>query len=862
MDYPNLVYGLLQSLAWSITPALPTGAPGTRPAVGTPEKIPDIVFIARPVTAADGITPASDIPRLNGYITDGRIYHELYGLTPVLVGSFEAILNRFQNLTTPIGRIRFVSHGDSAFLFFPMFENGDWGVGIQDDLLQALQNSDEGGIRFLLRRDPLLSPLLPDVVGDIADRIRVRNSAVLAPFGIQAAGAAPAAALPYFQIVNDLYQASHGTVIIDTAGVTTAATTAQRTTLTNALNVIERILRPALVGTVFGAAAITDADIVAFRDAILAEIPGPFGLFGAPKDLAAGAVAAVAAATAAVPQVEDDIRTAFAGGVASPVFGIDQLSNLVQSLETFSPTKLNLGGGPVTDVDIQANPDLAAFALVGVDLFLLKNGVVLQNGVKLTPAEVATLRSGLIAISSIVRARLLAVAGTPFTAARLNAFRDALENIPYRQSTILGARSFDPDTIKQVGVAAAAMQAGFRAKLNDFRGLMQPADASAFDVRGCRVGASQPFLVKLRAFLGAANHPVVSAPEWFQSFPRGGLIFRSGTPLAPRVYDLVTTGSPPHIVGADVSASAATWRGLIEFDPHFAFMTAMFAAGASKRDFASLHWRVFRTATAPQGIPVLRMAASRVDTIDTLTLSQVIERFRDIFEIPAAGMPSATTRGQLTSLQPHVVRLTTLNDAIAAATAPTAPQLTQFIADLTTLLGSITAVGMPGPAAPAAPSGSTLPDVQSFAAAIGTYVDALLDGALNAFFAAMQTAIDNTNAPLHYFYNVGLPLLLQSGARPTAAAVSACTSSTGTAGNTQIGNAVLSWMRIQWQGSAAQAATMNARISAVPIGTEAQRIAAAQLAMLSEHDPGDDPGSRAAVAPIPDFDAHIVKEPP
>src|SRR3954470_505572 len=33
MDYASLVYGLLQSLAWSITPALPTGAPGTRPAV-------------------------------------------------------------------------------------------------------------------------------------------------------------------------------------------------------------------------------------------------------------------------------------------------------------------------------------------------------------------------------------------------------------------------------------------------------------------------------------------------------------------------------------------------------------------------------------------------------------------------------------------------------------------------------------------------------------------------------------------------------------------------------------------------------------------------------------------------------------
>jgi hypothetical protein len=68
MDYASLVYGLLQSLAWSITPALPTGAPGTRPAVGTPEKIPEVVFIARSVTVADGVEPAEVAP-LNGFIT-------------------------------------------------------------------------------------------------------------------------------------------------------------------------------------------------------------------------------------------------------------------------------------------------------------------------------------------------------------------------------------------------------------------------------------------------------------------------------------------------------------------------------------------------------------------------------------------------------------------------------------------------------------------------------------------------------------------------------------------------------------------------------------------------------------------------
>ena len=44
---------------------------------------------------------------------------------------------------------------------------------------------------------------------------------------------------------------SHGTVAINTAGVITIATAAQKTVLTNALNFIEAKLRGALVGTVF-----------------------------------------------------------------------------------------------------------------------------------------------------------------------------------------------------------------------------------------------------------------------------------------------------------------------------------------------------------------------------------------------------------------------------------------------------------------------------------------------------------------------------------------------------------------------------------------------------------------------------------
>lgn len=857
MDYASLVYGLLQSLAWSITPALPTGAPGARPVVGTPEMIPDVVFIARPVTVADGVKPEEVAP-LNGFITDAGIYHDLYGFPRNTVNSFEAILKYFEKKPTPIGRVRLVSHGDDSYLFLPMFENGDWGIGIQDNLLQALQNDDVGGIRFLLRGDSSRSPLFTDIVGDLTDRIRVRDSDLLAPFDMKPAGSTlPTAAEPYFQLVNDLYQTSHGTMIIDTAGVLTIASTAQRTTLTDALNVIENTLRPALAGTVLGAAPITDIDIRAFRDAVLAELPGPFGLFGSPTDLAAGTVAAVGAATAAVPPVEDDILAAFAAGPQSPVFGIDQLTSLVRSLEIFRPGVLDVGGGAQTITSIRADPNLEAFAFVGVDLFMLKNGVVLQNGAALTAGELTTLRSGLVALATI-RARLLVVAGSPFTTPRLTAFRDALENIPYRQSTIFGEPTISPDEFKKVQPATVAMRDGFRGKLENFRGLMQPADASAFDVRGCLVGATPSFLTALSDFMGTAdNRPVVSAPEWLQKYPRGGNDFRPVVPLAAAVDDLLTAGRPPDIAGTDVSAAADTWRGLIEFDAHFDFMVAMFAVDASKRNFASLRWRVFKTTVAPHGIPVLGMEASRVDTIDTLTLAELVERFRDIFEIPDANVPDATTRGQLNSLQPLIVRLETLTDAIDAA--PSQPA--SFIDDLAKVRDDIAAITMPGPTAPPTPAGSTLVDVQNFAGDIGTHVDALLDEALDAFFAAMRAAIGNVNARLNYFYNVGLPLLLQSATPPDNVMMSVLTSLTGAAGTTQIGASLRSWMRIQWAGSVAQTAAMNTRISAVPMGTHAQRVAAAQLAMLGKEDPNTEVVTDAAVAPMPKFGDHIVRRP-
>lgn len=868
MDYSNLVYGLLQSLAWSITPALPLGSAGTRLPVGIPEHIPDFTFYTRRVTPADGVTsldptvtPQQECDRLNRYIDGAVAYHTLFGLDRKEVSSFEDVLDHFKASTTPIGRIRFISHGNAAFIWCPIFSGGWWDFGMQTGFLQALKDKDENGLRFLFV-NTVRSTLFDDIVDPIVTAVRASNSALLAPFGLASSGSPVPALRPYFEILSDLYQARHGTMTIthDT-GPKTAPSTAQDTIISGALNLIEASVR----ADVAAAGGATDPDMTAFRDALLALAPAPLGMFEQRIDLPTGTIVAVAAATPT--PVETTLRAAFTGGTQNePVFDVDVLSELVTGLEMFNRAPLNIGPTPPLTVgDISMNADLNSLVLIGVDLFLLQNGAVFENGTALTTTQRNTLRQGLFALASFPRGRLSGGSSPPFTGTQLDTLRDAMANLSYKKSTILGVQEVAEDSLLDLQKATASMRLGFRTRLDHFRGLMQPADASSFDVRGCLVGQSTSFLDTLREFLGtASNRPVVTAPDWFQSFSTG--FWRDfQTSIAPSIDALQTNGIVAGAVtvidATDVGTWFATWRGFIDFDPHFDFMAARFATTASKRDFASLSWRVFRMPAALQGIPVLRMQANRIDDFDTLTLSRVIERFRDIFEIPTASVPDTTTRTKLNSLQPHIVRFKTISDAIDATASPTSTQLAQFITDLTNLVMGISAVGLTGATAPTAPAGSTLVDVQGYVTAVGAYLDGLLEHALNAFFTAIEGVLggNHPDPRMLYFYNCGLPLLLRNETTQSTFRVSSFVSPGGTAGSTLIGHALRSWMRIQWQGTPAQAAAINTRIESVIITNDPQREAASRVPLLAQNETANSP---TAIAPLPEFAAHIVKRPP
>lgn len=864
MLYSNLVYNLLPNVFWAITPALPTGTPGTRLDAGFPETIPDVTFLTRALVAADGF-PTAQRNRLNGFIQGARQFHNLYGLAPIMINSIEDILNHFQASTTPIGRMRLVSHGNDSFLFVPLFTGGLWAFGLQEDRLQAFQTSDEAGLRFLISGSPPRDPLLVDGVAQIVVGIRSLNSAVLTPFGLNASGMPSGDLLKFFEIVNDQYQTQHGTIANHrdpTPHVLINAT--QQATMTTSLTLIENAIRTRLVGTLVNGVAVTATSLNALKTAIMGATPIDLEFMGSSFNLSPTVIADVTAAMNATPRVEADIRNALGGG--QPLFR-DFLGNLVAGLGFFQPARLTLGGTDHDATSIRADAELEAFVLTCVDLHFLKNGPVFINGVAPTAGERTTLRDAIMALSNMARTRV--TAATPaITTAQLNALRTAIEGLTLRQSAITGGlMTIDERTFTELTAANRALQDNFRTKLDHLRGLMQAGNASKLDIRGCLVGATPAFLNVLRNFFGtAANKPTVNAPEFFQSYPFSvfprSRTHSTNTDIQVEIDNLVNTGiAGLNISSADVDTAITDWRALIDFDPHFDFITALFAAAASKRDFATLRWRVWRVPPATTGIPILRMQASRIDNIDTLTLGDLIERFRIIFEVPAASAPNATVRGRLNTLQPHLATFKTKSDAVAAGPAPA--DLPQLGADLTALAGSITGIaGFPAPANPLPPASNSLADIQTSVTNIAAHLDTILNNELDAFFVAMQGKIAHANAKIRYWYNIGLPLLIQSSTRPTSFAVTTFIGAASSgAATTMWANALRSWMRIQWKGTTAQATAMNATISALAIGTNAERGAASQVAMLSEQDPIDVPTSTTGICPMQAYNDHLVTRP-
>jgi hypothetical protein len=856
MLFASLVLNLLLNGFWNITAALPTAGggsgsgPGTRQPVGTPETIPEKTFITRALVNGDGF-PAAQVTHLNGFITHALQFHTTYGFAPITINSFEDVLNHYQALSAQIDRIRIVSHGNDKFLFCPMFNGGSWNYGMHTAYLEALQDSDEQGLRYVIGSTPPPSPTLLDATSTIVSGIRDVNSGVLAPFGLQASGNPTGELLKFFEVVNDFYQVQHGTLVVGNALLTAS----QKTTLNNSLNLIEASIRGRLIGTTISGTVVTAAHLDALKAAVMAETPVNLGFIGSVQNLSSSALGNIQTALAASPRVENDIRSAFERS-GEPLFW-GNVGGLVAGLEIFSPASLNLGGTQRDAAFITGDADLNSFATVGSDLnFLAKGGRVTINGVAATPAQRTELRAGLIALSDVIKAR---IPSTTATVAQLNAFRTALEGLDLNKSALSGWKRMIEPQFVEMTAANQAMNNNFRTKLNHFRGLMKVSDASKIDVRGCLVGKTQSFVTLLRNFWGTStNKPTVTAPEWFQVFGFN-ISPRQGTNIYSDIDSLQSSGiSAQNITSADITTSASEWQGLIDFDPHYTFISGLFAG--TPRNFATLGWRQWQAGGSGAGIPVLRMEARRVDDFHTLNLGQLIERFAVIFEIASGSVPNATVRGRLDQLQPHLVTYKAKSDQVAAG--PAAGELPTIATELTTLAGAITGIaGFAAPAVTLPPAGNSLAEIQTSITNIGTHLDTILGTDLNGFFTAITAWTGHANAKLRYYFTIGLPLPLQSSSHPNSIVMRVCGSGSTTEQNAQIAAALKSWMRIQWTGTTAQAAAMNTVIDTLAISTDAQRNAAARWSMVAEDDPSVTPTADAGLSPTQAFRDHLVTKP-
>lgn len=873
----------LRGALFAIAPVVAGGVIVSRGEVGTPEFIPERCFIVDLVTAADGFPTAEKRALFNGYIDTANKYHTSFGFQITRIKSFWQILDFYKTATADIGRIRIVTHGSRGWMEFPMFPGGNYLIGITTDRMDAFLDKDEEGLRFIFTTSKTDSPMIHDITGDIVDGMRQINAALLVPLKIDA----PASLLTgdvklFLDIVTDQYHLKFGTVATEPAPPALVLLTAtQKTQLSAAFDYIEAEIRKRLVGATLGTAPnttiVTAQHLDDLKTALLAATPGKLELIGTKKSLPADIMGpaatpgSLANAMAASPRDEDDLRRAISGGTSNLMLS-NRTGEILGSLLAFHNSILTLKAGVVISdwPSITAVPDLEDFFFICNDLYMMKNGEFKITGgadITITPAERITIRDGLFAISEIIKAKV--IAGSGITSAKLNTLRTTIEKLSLQESQSTNiVKTIPPIIITELHAAVGGLTTGFRTNLQKIRTLME--NTSFVDLRGCMIATAPTFMTKLRDFLGTGvNKPTISAPEWWQSFP-DGFQYRPGS-AAERVFPQITaalTAGFPGIPGADITSSFTFWKGLIDFDPHFTFISALFAdTDADRFNFATLEWRAWQTGGAGPGIPVLKMQAQRIDDIVNLNIGDILERFRLIFEIPAANGLNSSQRTKINALQQIVVAFKTLKTSIDAAAAPTLNEINQFYAQLAAMGTDIkTKTGIQPSVTLEPPGAKDKANLGLYAGNVQTYIFQNLTTLIGPFFARIRTQLSHADKEIRYYCNIGLVLPAQSSATQTITNILVMISFLSPSDLTRMFmNALRGWMKIQWKGSAAEITALHARIDALAPSSLSAASEFSRRAIVSNGDPQDINGNPAAVTayncPTDDYAGIIKKQP-
>ena len=267
-----------------------TAAPGP---VGTPEVAPDQTFVAE------------TSPNENGFLAQAMAYHTTFGLIPQVAKSFESIVRALATSSTPLPRLRIVSHffvdekGSNAQVFIPIFDNQ---FDINGDPYFHTEQwhfeyavSDEAGLLALFQNEkfPLLKPGFLSIGFTEAEStaatarqiplhaalfnvLKRRNDPSLAAFKFKASGPA-GAALIAIQRAGDLFALNRTTMLVQgknppvvAAAMPASIVTAYKTFIRAE---IDKLKKPSGVMTT----ANVDALVAAITALTINDLPVPGG---------------------------------------------------------------------------------------------------------------------------------------------------------------------------------------------------------------------------------------------------------------------------------------------------------------------------------------------------------------------------------------------------------------------------------------------------------------------------------------------------------------------------------------------------------------------------------------------------------
>lgn len=288
-----------------------------------------------------------------------------------------------------------------------------------------------------------------------------------------------------------------------------------------------------------------------------------------------------------------------------------------------------------------------------------------------------------------------------------------------------------------------ALVGGFRTQLIAAR---QRINASTLiDIRGCRAGDDADYLEAIREFFGRGEQkPNVTAPRWFQAFPK---IDRKRVSSRADLASWIGSTQWGN-TSAQLKTAFRNWAELLRVTPlHTDFWIALLRGQAIR--FGTLTWR--------GQIPALFIPAPGLVELNGITFAQVVGKLKDYLNVPNASVPNAAA---LTALEPVTNNLATWSASLLppASDSATPAQRTALFEDLKQINTALSQSLVPA-TSPNAPDPPLPVQLRGFQTALAGFMETRL-AAVKSFMTAAADSLETGDGLFHYLVSAGLPVFV------------------------------------------------------------------------------------------------------